>query len=365
MDIVSVDELNNQHRITSPWSWISFMFSAFYFFSFFALPLTFHFVVVALFYYALFAAFYIRLTRCPQNQVVLTLTGMLILGIIASGHNPSSGVIFGYTTFFAGFYLKRAHALIALAIVCVCLFISAHIHDLWVTYYIFPSLIPAISMSFLGLYIQSTTRHAYQEQRNSEEKRQLIKVAERERIARDLHDTLGHTLSSITLKAQLAKKLGDNGQVEDALKEIHQVAQLARDSLSEVRSAISGYRKKGLTEELENLEQKLTAADFAVKIENSVTNVSAKIETALILILIESVTNIVRHSSGNTVEISLSSGDSEIDVSIKDNGHANNITLGNGLKGMQERVEDLAGSMDIDNNQGFSLHIMLPVITND
>ncbi|MDO6571006.1 sensor histidine kinase [Gilvimarinus sp. 2_MG-2023] len=291
---------------------------------------------------------------------------MLALGIMASGVNPSAGVIFGYTTFFAGFYLSRAKAIVALLLVCAGLFFSAYIYDLWVAYYIFPSLIPSISLSFLGLYVQSINQQEYREAKNTAEKQQLIQIAERERIARDLHDTLGHTLSSIALKSQLAKKLGDKGQLNQALNEIDQVANIASEALSEVRQVITGYRTKGLPYQLDNLQEKLIAAGFDVNIANKAASTDTKIEAAVILMITECVTNIVRHSSGNKVNISLTSTKKSLSVVVQDNGQPQgSIQKGYGLTGMSERVQALGGTMKIITTDGFTIHTNLPVSPHD
>ncbi|UTF60129.1 sensor histidine kinase [Gilvimarinus sp. DA14] len=347
-------------RISRPWSWLSFMFSAFYFFSFFSMPLTSHFVLTSLFFYGLFTLCYARLTDCPLPWVLPMLLVMLTLAIISTRYNPSAGVIFGYTAFFAGFYLNRWQALVALGVICSSIFFAAHVHNLWHSYFILPSIIPTVCMAFMGLYIQTTTRFAIREEENAEEKRQLIKVAERERIARDLHDTLGHTLSSIALKAQLAKKLGDKGDTQQALREINEVATLASESLSEVRQAISGYRKTGLGEQLANLKEKLKAAGFTTRVSQQLTKPAPVIEATLMLIITESVTNIVRHSSGSAASIHLSESDKDIQLIVSDDGSTGQFAYGHGLRGIKERAEELGGGAEISNTNGFQIRVIIP-----
>src|SRR5438105_13442886 len=87
----------------------------------------------------------------------------------------------------------------------------------------------------------------------------LAKVAERERIARDLHDLLGHTLSLIILKSELASKLADR-DIERARNEIRDVERISREALTQVRAAVRGYREGGLRRELDSAREALDTA---------------------------------------------------------------------------------------------------------
>ena len=341
------------------------MFSAFYFFSFFYTQLTFQFVVNSILLYGIFVGLYLQLTHCPRHKVIGYLIAMTILGTLGSSQNPSSSVFFGYTAFFAGFYLSKRQTLTATTIICLNLLVAATLFDLWYAYYLFPGLVPTIAMAFLGLFIQTTEKHAIRERQSADENKQLVKVAERERIARDLHDTLGHTLTSIALKAQLAKKLGDKGETQKALTEIDEVAKLASETLSDVRSAISGYKNKGLKEQLSTLESRLRSAGFKTKLDNHLPTPNARREAAIILMITEAVTNIIRHSNGDMATLQLSATSNTINILVSDNGSQTRYVFGNGLSGMRERLQAFDGTLNINTDNGFRLTIGIPAQDHD
>ena len=126
----------------------------------------------------------------------------------------------------------------------------------------------------------------------------LAKVAERERIARDLHDVLGHTLSVIVLKSELAAKLFDRDS-ERAKTEILQVEQIGRDALSEVRKAIGGYRAASLGEEFARAKETLETAGVKAQCEVAGSKLAPVQEALLALAVREAVTNVVRHASAS------------------------------------------------------------------
>ncbi len=344
-----------------PWSWVTLLFSLFYFFSFFFMPLTPQFVLVSVLLYTAYLALCLQLTNCPKEKVLQYIIALILLGFFGSSQNPSSSIFFGYGAFFAGFYLNRLLVLFFGLLICATILLTALVFDLFYSYYLFPAIVPAISMACLGLFVQVTDKHTIRERQNAEEKRQLAKVAERERIARDLHDTLGHSLSSIALKAQLAKKLGDRGDTQAALHEIHQVAKLASSTLTEVREAVSGYRKRGLPEHLELLQSRLEDAGFKTHISCEALNLNAANEASLIMMLTEAVTNIIRHSNGKLVDISLSKNENQLQALIRDNGVVDHFTPGNGLKGLEERLQEMNGSMQVSSEKGFCLHLNFSV----
>jgi len=350
----------NKPGIQFPWSWISPMFSALYFLSFFFSEVTGEFILISLLLYATFLALYTALIVFHRDHAPLFIVAMTLLAVFGSDINSSSNIFFSYAALFSGLYFSKLRASIAVIVIILSVFVTAYCFNLFYAYYFFPALVPTIGLVFVGAMIQQTEIHLARDARNAEEKRQLAKVAERERIARDLHDTVGHNLSSIALKAQLAKKLGDKGQMASALEEIDSVAKLASETLGEVRQAITGYRKKGLYEQLMVLQSRLDDAGFTVSSEGTLDNLTAIEETALILMMTEAVTNILRHSKGNHVEIQLSSQTDGKSIRIWDNGVVASFTPGNGLSGMKERLQSLGGTLLISTDDGFSLTLNLP-----
>jgi two-component system sensor histidine kinase DesK len=195
----------------------------------------------------------------------------------------------------------------------------------------------------------------------NEEIEQLAKVAERERIARDLHDVLGHTLSVITLKSELAGKLM-NRDPERAGKEIREVEEISRQALSEVRDAIRGYRSKGLAAELAQAKATLETAGLSVQCDASTSmQLPAVQESVLSLAVREGVTNVVRHARATNCRLRLDQHNGSCRLEIADDGQGFATMEGNGLRGMRERVEMLGGTLERRNKSGTTLVIMLPL----
>jgi two-component system sensor histidine kinase DesK len=194
-----------------------------------------------------------------------------------------------------------------------------------------------------------------------EEVEHFAKVAERERIARDLHDVLGHTLSLIVLKSELAQKLNSQDP-ERAAREMRDVEQTARKALADVRQAISGYRSDGLKAEIEKTKQMLDAAGITFLCDSQPPRLPATDEAVLSLIVREAVTNIVRHSQAKECKLQLQSTNGVTTLLIQDDGRGQIKAEGNGIRGMRERVEALGGNFELHSKQGTMLSVKLPRI---
>jgi len=195
----------------------------------------------------------------------------------------------------------------------------------------------------------------------NEEIEHLAKVAERERIARDLHDVLGHTLSVITLKSELAGKLIDRDP-QRAGKEIREVEEISRQALSDVRDAIRGYRSKGLVAELADAKSTLETAGVAVRWDASTAvKLPAMQEGVLSMAVREAVTNVVRHAQARSCSLRLEQQNGTCRLEIEDDGRGGFQNEGNGLRGMRERVEMLGGTLHRDSQSGTRLTITLPL----
>ena len=200
-----------------------------------------------------------------------------------------------------------------------------------------------------------------------EEIEALAAVAERERIALDLHDVLGHTLSVIVLKAELAGRLLDadnDGARGRARTELADVEKTARTALAEVREAIGGYRSKGLAAEIEAARKTLEAAGVTLHSHASsadLAGLSAQEETVLALAMREAVTNIVRHARATTCQLRVAKERGRRRLIVEDDGQHTAAQEGNGLRGMRERVEALGGHVELDRSRGTRLQIELPM----
>lgn len=189
----------------------------------------------------------------------------------------------------------------------------------------------------------------------------LAKVAERERIARDLHDVLGHTLSLVILKSELATKLADRDP-ERAREEIRDVERIAREALAEVRAAVTGYRAGGLQSEIQHARSTLATAGVAFECDvHSKTPIPPSHEAVLCLALREAVTNIVRHAGAHKARLSMRVTETSCAMTITDDGRGGTAPFGSGLTGMRERVEVLGGSLVREGRNGTTLTVTLPL----
>ena len=197
----------------------------------------------------------------------------------------------------------------------------------------------------------------------------LAKVAERERIARDLHDLLGHTLSSITLKSDLASRLARTDP-RRAEREMREVAGVSRQALKEVREAVSGYRARTLTSELTHARGMLAAAGVRLEYFTEPLALPPLQEGTLALALREAVTNVVRHAQASVctvrvLHIIIPGGD-EVRLEVDDDGTGKCASDGAGLTGMGERAELLGGRLEVTGNRsGTRLRLTLPLLTAD
>ncbi len=214
-------------------------------------------------------------------------------------------------------------------------------------------------------FAQQARTNSLLERANSEIKR-LSQEAERERIARDLHDLLGHTLTVITVKLDLARRLlshDPNRDLDRARNEIMEAEQTARNALAEVREAVAGYRAEGLDAEISRARRSLLSADVKLTTALAPVNLSSSQVNVLCLALREAVTNVVRHAHATVCHVTLNERDRTIHFTIEDNGQGGQIREGNGLRGMRERLQSMAGAMKLSGsaNGGTSLEITLPL----
>ena len=165
---------------------------------------------------------------------------------------------------------------------------------------------------------------------------------ERSRIARDLHDLLGHSLTTITVKAGLARKLAERDP-ERAAEEITAVEQLTRRTLGEVRAAVAGYRDVTLAGELASAHEVLRASGIEAELPTAVDSVDADAVEVFGWVVREAVTNVVRHSRADHCTITV--GPRWIEISDDGVGASPSKSQGNGLRGLQERVTAMGGSI--------------------
>jgi two-component system sensor histidine kinase DesK len=210
-----------------------------------------------------------------------------------------------------------------------------------------------------NLFIGDRERRHAIVRRAQQDVEEMAKLAERERIARDLHDLLGHTLSVIALKSELASKIADRDPVR-AVEEIKDVERVSRDALAEVRAAVEGYKGRGFSGELRSAERTLGSA--SVRLDTAVTPVtcSPRQEAVLALALREAITNVVRHSHASVCRVSLGVDGGRLVMTIQDDGVGGPLREGNGFAGMRERISAAGGTLDIEASGGVKVVVRFP-----
>ena len=183
---------------------------------------------------------------------------------------------------------------------------------------------------------------------------------ERSRIARDLHDLLGHSLTTITVKAGLARRLAERGDDERARTEIAEVEQLARRTLGDVRAAVSAHREVTLAGELATASEVLRAAGIIAELPPTVAEVAPDLSELFGWVVREGITNVVRHSRAEHVGITLAPRA----ITIHDDGRGASgpCGSGNGLRGLRERVEARGGALQVGggSTNGFTVCVEVP-----
>jgi two-component system sensor histidine kinase DesK len=308
-----------------------------------------------------FLLLYFGLFFLENPRAELHIGGMLLLGMLFMPINQGACTFFIFAAamlpFSVNTQLAAALGLASIGIVGAVEGLLLHING-WTLFYsaLFPVIIGAGNTFFA-----ERNRMNRKLRKANEEIEHLAKVAERERIARDLHDVLGHTLSVITLKSELAGKLMDRDP-ERAGKEIREVEEISRQALSDVRDAIRGYRAKGLAAELAQAKATLETAGVAVQCDSGTSmQVPALQESVLSLAVREAVTNVVRHAHASTCRLRLEQQNGSCRLEIADDGRGFSSLEGNGLRGMRERVDMLGGTLERTNRSGTTLIITLPL----
>jgi two-component system sensor histidine kinase DesK len=315
-----------------------------------------------------FLIFYFGMFWAKKPTPWFHMAGLVLLGLIFAPINPGASCFFIYSTAFAPFLAQTEVS--ALRVMLSIVGLSAL--ETWIStlsWWPFPRMAwwPfiysggfALVIGIGNIFFAQRNRTNYKLRMAQEEIEHLAKVAERERIARDMHDVLGHTLSIIILKSELAGKLIDKDP-ERAKNEIRDVEQTSRQALADVRHTIRGYRVQSLTEELKQAKATLETAGVNVKSETEQVGLTPAQESVAALIVREAVTNVVRHAAAQSCVLKLTSLKGRCLIEIHDDGRGCNGAEGNGLRGMRERIEALGGTLERTSDQGTRLKIQFPL----
>lgn len=310
-----------------------------------------------------FLFFFFALFWDKHSRAWYYFTGMLLLGVTCVSFNPGAACFLIYSASFAPFLARSEKVGISLILLVAAIGAAqAWIFHLGSGYLIYGCAFPII-IGGGNVFFAQRNRVNEKLRMAHAEIEHLAKVAERERIARDLHDVLGHTLSIIILKSELAGKLIDQDPAR-AKAEIGDVERTSREALTEVRSTIRGYRANTLNAELKQAKAALETAGVLVHSEATEIGLNASQENVLALVLREAVTNIVRHAHAKNCQVKLTSLNGKCVLEIQDDGKGGIQAEGSGIRGMRERVESLGGTFERKIGKGTTLVIQFPLAMN-
>lgn len=309
----------------------------------------------------LFLVCYFWAYRCNRQNMHWPILGIVLVATLITPINPGSISMFAYAGFFIGYAYSLYRFLLLMAVLVALLVLLQLVLTIHWNMFLMMGIPIILAVSLLGRVEQAKQRHRSAERQSADEIKQLATMVERERIARDLHDILGHTLSSIILKADLAEKLLARQHIAAGQQQLTELSQIARDALSQVRQSVSGYKHQGLTAEVTKLLSRLRDAGFQVELSGEIPQLDSRRETTLILALTELVTNIMRHSQGDSCQLSFSASEQQVQLVLTDNGKVTAWQEGNGLTGLRERLSAIGARLTLQPDQGFSAIVDLPL----
>jgi len=313
--------------------------------------------------YPLFLLLFARLRLASRRTAFLYAWGMAALCFCLLRWYPSGLSYFVYACVMLSHCdIRRFRSYVIQVLLLNAIYVAL---AWWIGYP--PSLLVIMPVTVFVICTIVTVEQIHQEKDaalslSHDEVRRLAATAERERIGRDLHDLLGHTLSLITLKLELSRKLFDR-DVDAAKREVEEAEKVARHALAEVRSAVTGIRATDLAAELASARLLLESSRVHLEYSASSIDMPAEIERGLSLVLREAVTNVARHADASCVQIGLVREHAAVCMQISDNGRGGIASDGNGMSGMRERVRAMGGSLSVDSprGNGTRLRVVVPV----
>lgn len=289
---------------------------------------------------------------------------MTVLGVLTTPLNSGAAVLFVYAAATAGISESRRIALrwfVGLTMLVTLLTVFSPVPMPWRLWGLVP---PLLFIWIIGLTQIETAERG----RDTAELRlrnarieHLATVSERERIARELHDLLGHSLTAVIMHAQLVQQLVESNP--DRAREVaSRVEETARAALSEVRTTVSGLRQASLEAELESAREALSSAgvELIVRRDADLALVGST-EHELALALREAITNVARHAGARTCHVGIGARGGELKVVIADDGVGGRLREGTGLTGMRERITALGGQVQHTGATGTTLTIAVPL----
>jgi two-component system sensor histidine kinase DesK len=293
--------------------------------------------------------------------VALALLPLIATALLAGGAPTSFVALFVYFTAAAGLLLPAPVALGAIALTAAGVAIAGIVSDedagaLTAT------VLTILSIGVLMTAFGRVARANRELECTREELARLAVSDERLRFARDLHDLLGHSLSVIALKSELAARLVESDP-KRAAAELEDIQSVTRAALTEVRETVHGYRGLPLSEAVGGARAALTAAGIELELADTHPELPAEVDAVLAWAVREGTTNVIRHSDAHNCAIRISVHDSMAGVEIEDDGAGTSTPVrgGSGLVGLHERAQRLHGTVEAGARPGGGFRLALTV----
>lgn len=308
-----------------------------------------------------FLVLYFRAFSVQQHELALYIAAICLIGVGLSEVTIGANIFFVYAAAFCGEFYNKRKAFLSLILVLVFTAFYAVITDKS-SYFWIPAIFMSITLGLLNIHNSEVLKKNKALKQSQQETKQLAKIAERERISRDLHDLLGHSLSVITLKSELAGKMIDKGISLDKIKaEIKAVEQLSRKTLAQVRDAVKGYNVATINGEILQVKVATEAANIELIASIEVESLPLNVESELALIIREAITNVIRHAETEKVWIVLKNVTTHLILTISDQGQITTNKEQSGMQNMRTRIAHLGGKMEVENTPNTQLTFTLPI----
>jgi two-component system sensor histidine kinase DesK len=321
----------------------------------------------------LLAAAYLQLTlraaltfgareqRAHTRRALLQLVGMLTLVVALCRLVPTMGMwwLAQHVVVAAGLALtpRMAAAAIALIVTSSLALAAADTGEFQ------PMLLIQLSFGAAAMAIRQLTLTVIELRAARAQVARMAVAEERKRFSRDLHDLLGHSLSAIVLKTELAQRMFA-GSPERSVRELHEIERTAREALQRVRAAVAGYHQPTLAQELSAAAELLEAAGITVRVDNRVSDLPASLDALLAWTVREAVTNVFRHSRARSCTIRVGQPEGCVRLEVLDDGAGSDASVsgGTGLTGLSERASAAGGKLwtERTSSGGFALRVDVP-----
>jgi len=306
-----------------------------------------------------FLALYFRGFWVGGQRLLRIAFAIVGLGVLLIPFNPGANAFFIYGAAFLGDAVRPSAAFRWLVFIIAIVLVEAWLVPLRLEAWL-PGAVFALIIGGTNIHFGEVRRKDAALRAARKDAERLAAVAERERIARDLHDLLGHTLSVIVIKSELASKLAERDPGR-AAAEIRDVEQISRKALKEVREAIHGYRGERMAQEIENGRKALAAAGVTLEADLAPLGVEPEAEQALALAVREALTNVLRHARARRCDVRVERTPDAVRVVVQDDGIGGREHEGAGLSGMRTRLAALGGEVRRDGTRGTRLELLVPM----